>query len=931
MPISPKKTFIFPSIIVLLFLVSTYIVFAQNEGEGIGQTSLSGKICPEPPSGLVSRWNGDTVTGKTASEMKTVADMKARNNGTIHGGVTIRSWENGNNFHPDGSSGYIRMENSKSLNFGTGPFSLEVWFRLGLRGSGIPAGNIIRKSNYPVRGPGYGYWLKAGGDDRMLEFFAGESAGISGESRGKITTTINTDTWYHVVATRDGSGTMKLYVDGKLKGTAEAPGANTTSEAPFTLGAWDRGGAAEPFFGVIGGVSVYNRTLSQSEIVSTFNVGNDSRCQSYLGSEPQTSEPRGMLIPEPVAIAYPVVELGSCGSQEDCKTYCSVSSNYSKCVTFAKKVGLTIEVPEEKKGVFAAMEKGESPGQCKDEVACRTYCEDIDHLEECVNFVEKFKLASADELKEIRKITDVKKAGVAFPGNCKTKESCLKYCENSANAVVCMEFAQKAGFIPKEDAEAVNKILPYLKSGGKLPGGCTTKESCDAYCASDTHTNECIDFAVKVGFMTREEADIVKKTGGKGPGNCRSREACDSYCKSEAHIDECVDFAVRAGFISKEEAEMAKKFKITSGPGGCKSKADCEAFCVINQDTCFNWAKDHGMLSEEDLKNIEEQRKFMTSLDKAPPEWLACMEKELGPSFFGRFKAGKITQSEAKSPALETAQRKCESLMGQDIRKEIEVCLSKATCAEFNSCFDALPKGNQQSSGQEGPQDESGKKVQARALSCLREKIDICLAFSCSEFDACMKSLQQGGDQAPSGQPQAQGTPDPKVNAKVQACQKEKVNACLTKSCGEFQACLNSLGGGGGDGEQQQGTPDPSVQAKFQSCQPKGGDSGVQQQQGGDQSAIPQGYSSWEEFCKANIGDSRCTAYQSQTPTSGDGGADFTGPGGCKTPEECQAYCMQNYQDPACQQFGPGSMIEPVNQGFFAQVLSAFGPLLGIR
>src|SRR3990170_1257681 len=103
-------------------------------------------------------------------------------------------------------------------------------------------------------------------------------------------------------------------------------------------------------------------------------------------------------------------------------------------------------------------------------------------LGKCIDFVEKFNLVSSDDLKEIRQVADAKKAGVAFPGNCKTKESCMNYCENSANAVVCMEFALKAGFIPKEDAEAVGKILPYLKSGGKMPGGCATKESCDAYC-----------------------------------------------------------------------------------------------------------------------------------------------------------------------------------------------------------------------------------------------------------------------------------------------------------------------------------------------------------------------------------------------------------------------------------------------------------------
>ena len=590
----------------------------------------------------------------------------------------------------------------------------------------------------------------------------------------------------------------------------------------------------------------------------------------FLGVSLSAPAPNEASAQTPVAlstITYPVAELGNCASQQECKTYCSVSSNNSKCIAFAKENNLSVLVP----AVLTAMEKGESPGKCKDEVSCRAYCENIDNIEECVSFVEKFNLASGGDLKEMRQMVSVKKSGVTFPGNCKTKESCLKYCDNSANAVVCMEFGLKAGFIPKEDAEAVGKILPYLKSGGKLPGGCTTKESCDAYCSSDAHVNECMDFAAGAGFMTKQEAEILKRTGGKCPGNCRSREACDAYCKDEAHIDECVDFAVQAGFISAQEAEMAKRYKITSGPGGCKGKADCEAFCVVNQETCFNWAKDHGMLSEEDLKNIEEQKKFLGSLDKAPPEWLACMEKELGSAFFGRFKAGKITQAEAKSPVLEAAQRKCESGMGN--LKEFEVCLGKATCAEFNSCFDAIPKGDQQQSGQGGqqePQDETGKKIKARAMACFEEKINACLGLSCSEFEPCLKSFQQGGGEQSGQQQQGQGAPNPKVDAKINACQKElqeikmkevqaKMDACLSLSCSEFEPCLKSVQPSGGDqgGQQQeqgQGTPDPKMEAKFKTCQQEkinacltkpcgefqaclnslsGGDSGGQQQGGG--------------------------------------------------------------------------------------------------
>ncbi|MEK7604060.1 MAG: hypothetical protein AAB461_02990, partial [Patescibacteria group bacterium] len=397
---------------------------------------------------------------------------------------------------------------------------------------------------------------------------------------------------------------------------------------------------------------------------------------------------------------------GGCKTEESCGAYCEDTANLKECLEFVKKHNLLSD--DEIKELEKAVEiiKNGGPGGCTKEEECRIYCEDVDRIEECLNFVEKFDLATSDELEEMRKMADVKKAGVAFPGNCKTKESCLKYCDNSANAVVCMEFALKAGFIPKEDSEAVSKIIPYLKSGGKLPGGCTTKESCDAYCGVESHVNECTDFAIGAGFVTKEDAEILKKTGGKGPGNCKSKEACENYCKDEAHIDECVEFGVKAGFISAEEAEMAKKFKITSGPGGCKGKAECEAFCVVNQEVCIKWGKEHGI----DMGGQGGQ---------GPGNAADCAS--VGGDWNGkRCELGKsecIKQGGTWGLDNETGKETCNfGGMGPD-RAAFEACLGKNTCAEFNSCMDTLI-GNQQQAGQE-------------------QKTDACLALSCSEFESC--------------------------------------------------------------------------------------------------------------------------------------------------------------------------------------------------
>jgi hypothetical protein len=66
--------------------------------------------------GIVSWWTGDG----------TAADLIGTNNGTLTGGITYGNGEVARAFNLDGSSGWVDVPNSGSLN-PTGPFSLECW------------------------------------------------------------------------------------------------------------------------------------------------------------------------------------------------------------------------------------------------------------------------------------------------------------------------------------------------------------------------------------------------------------------------------------------------------------------------------------------------------------------------------------------------------------------------------------------------------------------------------------------------------------------------------------------------------------------------------------------------------------------------------------------------------------------------------------
>lgn len=71
--------------------------------------------------------------------------------------------------------------------------------------------------------------------------------------------------WTHVAATHDGQ-TMRLLVDGKLKGELPRVGAIRPSEAKLVLGSFAPGDSRHNFVGVIDEVKLHDRALSAAEI-----------------------------------------------------------------------------------------------------------------------------------------------------------------------------------------------------------------------------------------------------------------------------------------------------------------------------------------------------------------------------------------------------------------------------------------------------------------------------------------------------------------------------------------------------------------------------------------------------------------------------------------------------------------------------------------
>lgn len=292
---------------------------------------------------------------------------------------------------------------------------------------------------------------------------------------------------------------------------------------------------------------------------------------------------------------FPIAELGGCGSQSACNAYCEKKENIQSCVNYAESNGMISPEEADQARKFADALAGGTPGSCKDRQSCESYCADVSHIEECVAFAEKYNFTGKGDLAQAKKIAQALKNGQKMPGGCTSKESCDSYCQNVDHADECISFGEATGVIPQEELVQAKKVLPFMKAG-KSPGGCKSKAECESYCEADSHFEECIGFAEQVGFVNKEEADMARKSGGKGPGGCKSKQACEDYC-------------------NKTE----------------------------NAQACFNFAKEKGILPPEKLKEIEDgMGRLRTGLSQMPPEMVSCLKESMGQDVVDKIQSGSL-------------------------------------------------------------------------------------------------------------------------------------------------------------------------------------------------------------------------------------------------------------------------------------------------
>jgi hypothetical protein len=156
---------------------------------------------------------------------------------------------NGGSIFFDGTNDYADL-NSNNIISGTNPFTIESFYKT----TGASNGAIF--TNY---GNGYGLGV----------WFAGRYGIWINGAVYVVNAPLPLGT-YHMAATRDGSGNVRLYINGLLNNTGTLTG-NIPSNINFRIGS-DVNGFAEQLTGNLYCLKVYNRVLSATEISQNYEA-----------------------------------------------------------------------------------------------------------------------------------------------------------------------------------------------------------------------------------------------------------------------------------------------------------------------------------------------------------------------------------------------------------------------------------------------------------------------------------------------------------------------------------------------------------------------------------------------------------------------------------------------------------------------------------
>lgn len=162
-----------------------------------------------------------------------------------------------------------RVSRSGSIDTGQN-FTVNAWIYPTLLGT---TRRCVVANSYDYIGPNGWNFSTAGGNTNNTFFMA---IGADAAFRVAAANTLSTNTWQYITAVvTNGGGTITLYKNGNSTDTQSSvinPNTMTYTLPQFNIGFRHIGGTTDPYTGNIALVQIYNRALSQQEVLQNYNA-----------------------------------------------------------------------------------------------------------------------------------------------------------------------------------------------------------------------------------------------------------------------------------------------------------------------------------------------------------------------------------------------------------------------------------------------------------------------------------------------------------------------------------------------------------------------------------------------------------------------------------------------------------------------------------
>ncbi len=227
--------------------------------------------CSAPPQNLVAHYDFDESTGTAANDVSGNGNTGALTNGPAW---TAGKINGALNF--DGVDDYVSVPDSVSLN--PDYLTTSLWFKAD--GFADDTGLIAKGSDSNRQ---FWEWIYHG--NLSLEI---GNAGFT-----NYIYPFQKDTWYNLAVTYDGSNIITYINGAQVSVIPQSTGAIPSDTNPLYMGALP---GYVSFDGTIDDVRIYNYALSASEILTIYNEGAGSACNSIADSDGDSSISIGELI-----------------------------------------------------------------------------------------------------------------------------------------------------------------------------------------------------------------------------------------------------------------------------------------------------------------------------------------------------------------------------------------------------------------------------------------------------------------------------------------------------------------------------------------------------------------------------------------------------------------------------------------------------------